>query len=269
MNEDIFYIYQSHANKKLINFDICGITYPDKNYEIKAPASPISRIEYIVKGSGIINSDNHRFNVCEGDTYFLSQGHNHHYYSDPDDPFLKYFINISGSMVDKLVEGFSLENSVHFKGLDTRKELSEIIALAKNTNSDNTLPILSLINTIFYKMHSFVFESEDVKDVAHEMREFLDTKITEKFRLDELCGFASLSEAQVIRVFKKAFNTTPYAYLIGKKIAFAEKMLINTNLSIKQIAYELCFADEYYFSNVFKDKTGMYPKSFRETHSIP
>ena len=41
-------------------------------------------------------------------------------------------------------------------------------------------------------------------------------------------------------------------------------MLLNTNLSVKQIANHLSFADEYYFSNVFKQKVGLSPTAYRK-----
>ena len=46
-------------------------------------------------------------------------------------------------------------------------------------------------------------------------------------------------------------------------IEFAKKLLIDTNLSVREIALKLCFADEYYFSNIFKTKTGKTPTEYR------
>lgn len=44
----------------------------------------------------------------------------------------------------------------------------------------------------------------------------------------------------------------------------AKRLLHTTNLSIKEIAYELGFADQAYFSNFFKTHTGTTPSAFRE-----
>ena len=56
---------------------------------------------------------------------------------------------------------------------------------------------------------------------------------------------------------------TPYAYLLEKKLELAGQLLRDTNLSVREIAEKLSFADEYYFSNVFKKKMGVTPSLWR------
>ena len=73
----------------------------------------------------------------------------------------------------------------------------------------------------------------------------------------------SRSESQTIRIFKRAYGVTPYAYLLEKKLDLAGQLLRDTNLSVREIAEKLSFADEYYFSNVFKKKTGVSPSVYR------
>jgi AraC-like DNA-binding protein len=97
-----------------------------------------------------------------------------------------------------------------------------------------------------------------------EMKDFLNTKITEKFHIDELCSHISRSESQTIRLFKRAYGITPYTYVLNKRLELGKSLLNNTNLTVKEIADKLCFADEYYFSNLFKSKVGMTPSSYRK-----
>jgi AraC-like DNA-binding protein len=47
--------------------------------------------------------------------------------------------------------------------------------------------------------------------------------------------------------------------MIGK----AKTLLINSNLSIKEIAYDLGFEYPHYFSRIFKSKTGQTPVAYR------
>jgi len=48
-------------------------------------------------------------------------------------------------------------------------------------------------------------------------------------------------------------------------IVEAKRELYLTNKTVKEIAYELGYDDEYYFSRVFKAKTDISPQSYRET----
>ena len=101
-------------------------------------------------------------------------------------------------------------------------------------------------------------------ELAEKMKDYLRTNAAFKFKIEKLCEYISRSESQTIKIFKEAYGITPYAYFLDKKIGLAKGMLLNTNLSVKQIAYELNFTDEYYFSNVFKSKVGVSPGKYRK-----
>ena len=45
-------------------------------------------------------------------------------------------------------------------------------------------------------------------------------------------------------------------------------MLLDTTLSINEIAYNLSFTDAQYFSNYFKKHTGIPPSKYRKEHGI-
>lgn len=63
---------------------------------------------------------------------------------------------------------------------------------------------------------------------------------------------------------KKQFGKTP-SKLIQERIALESKKLLHlTYKSIKEIAAELNFRDEFYFSRYFKKEVGISPKNFRE-----
>ncbi len=47
-------------------------------------------------------------------------------------------------------------------------------------------------------------------------------------------------------------------------IALAKKLLLDTALTVAQIAETLTFSDEYYFSGLFKEKVGVPPSVYRK-----
>jgi len=264
VNEEVYRPSQSRRSRELLYLRLCGITYPDKNYKIRRENSPLACIEYIEKGAGMVQLNEQTFYPEEGDAYFLPVGANHHYFSDRENPWQKVFINLSGSLLDSLIEGYGLKGIYHFKGLDLRQELRGIVAAAKEGKEDCTEEIVCLLNRAFFKMNAHAKEESHTSDVAERMKEYLRNHAAEKFRLDSLCRYVSRSESQTIKIFKEAYGITPYAYFLDKKIRLARDMLLNTNLSIKQIADHLNFADEYYFSNVFKKKVGVTPSKYRK-----
>jgi len=263
-NEEVYYIRQKIENEEIIKFHICGITYPNSNYLISRQRSNVACIEYVEEGTGTVITENTEFHPGEGDSYFLHAGVKHHYYSDKEKPWKKYFVNVSGTLLESLIDGYKLSNIHYFPGLNIKEELCRIIEFSKNAQKDYSLEMIGVLNEIFLKMHSCTSRERDV-GIAAKMKEFLNTQVTEKFKMEDLCKYVSRSESQTIRIFKSAYGITPYNYILNKKISLAKRFLRNTNLSVKQIAEKLNFADEYYFSNFFKQKVGKSPIKYRKS----
>ena len=67
-------------------------------------------------------------------------------------------------------------------------------------------------------------------------------------------------------LFKKHTGMTAHAYIMDKKIDYAKYLLVSTNESVKMIAKETGFYDEYYFMRFFKKTVGVTPKNYRKTY---
>ncbi|MVZ63522.1 helix-turn-helix domain-containing protein [Sphingobacterium humi] len=63
---------------------------------------------------------------------------------------------------------------------------------------------------------------------------------------------------------KKNLKVSATQFIQQRVLLEAKRMLQSTNLSIKEIAFELGFVDHAYFSNFFKSQTQFTPKKFRE-----
>jgi AraC-like DNA-binding protein len=57
---------------------------------------------------------------------------------------------------------------------------------------------------------------------------------------------------------------TPYQYYIHMKIHKAEDLLEQENVTVKEVAFHLGFEDQYYFSRLFKNKTGVAPSDWKK-----
>jgi AraC-like DNA-binding protein len=55
----------------------------------------------------------------------------------------------------------------------------------------------------------------------------------------------------------------PYQYYIQIKIDKACRLLEQENISVKEAAFKLGFKDQYYFSRLFRQKTGVTPSHWK------
>lgn len=93
--------------------------------------------------------------------------------------------------------------------------------------------------------------------------EYIHEHFTEDVQIDSLAAFEYLSPNNFRIMFKKHTGMSPNDYIIMQRIHAACSMLSQTNLQIKEIASSVGYSDQYYFSRLFKKKTGTSPLKYR------
>ncbi|WP_100488503.1 AraC family transcriptional regulator [Sporolactobacillus pectinivorans] len=92
--------------------------------------------------------------------------------------------------------------------------------------------------------------------------EYMRQNINRKITLEELSGIARLSTFYLSRTFKDATGYPIIAYFNKMKIDKAKELLIEGNKKVKEVAYELGYTNEFYFSRTFKRIEGLSPSEF-------
>ena len=78
---------------------------------------------------------------------------------------------------------------------------------------------------------------------------------------------AGLSVGHFTRIVKSCTKKTPSEWIIFFTIAKAKNLLENTKMSIKEIAMELHFPEQFSFRKYFKQYVGIPPKKYRKSLS--
>ena len=92
---------------------------------------------------------------------------------------------------------------------------------------------------------------------------------TEDIKLATIAKELFLSERQVARIIKKAYNCSLSTWIINKKLSVASDLLKNSNKSIAEIIEELNFKTESYFFMLFKQLYGCTPLTYRKQVQRP
>jgi AraC family transcriptional regulator len=92
---------------------------------------------------------------------------------------------------------------------------------------------------------------------------YIDANIGSDITLSDLAHLVGVSKHHFIRSFRAATGTTPYAYLVGRRLARAIDALRRRPSTIERVAREAGLKSAPGFSNVFKKHYGMSPSKFR------
>lgn len=85
--------------------------------------------------------------------------------------------------------------------------------------------------------------------------------------VSEIALKAGYSTDHFTRTFKKIMGCSPQQFLVNARITKAKTMLLDSGLTIKEIADQLGYCNAYFFSRQFKTMTDHTPSDFRSTFS--
>ncbi|MEZ5042799.1 MAG: two-component regulator propeller domain-containing protein [Saprospiraceae bacterium] len=97
-----------------------------------------------------------------------------------------------------------------------------------------------------------------------KIRQTIDEKITDAdLDIPYLCKALGLSSTQLFRKMKALTGESPMSFIRKVRLHRAKDLLLNTDLSISEIAYDLGFSDPNYFSRAFGKEFGCSPSAVR------
>ena len=107
--------------------------------------------------------------------------------------------------------------------------------------------------------------------MASRLREFkkLVDKHFRQYKLpNEYAQLLHVTPNYLNNITKEVWGKSPGAVIRERIILEAQRLLINVNLNVTEIAYQLNFHDNSYFTKFFKKYSGMTPEQFRKHHGI-
>lgn len=104
--------------------------------------------------------------------------------------------------------------------------------------------------------------------LAQLATDYLASHYTEQISLPSLSAALGVSISQVKRVFQEQVGQSMVNYLTDLRIGQAKRLIREGNLNFTQVAEKVGFNSIYYFSALFKKRTGMtlteYAKSLKD-----
>lgn len=253
-----------------LDVGLAGITYPNPSYRIMHNISSqflydYYVFEYVISGKGYIETETDKITVQAGDLYFLNKLHRHIYYADAVEPFEKIFITVKGRFLDSLVKAYKIKDSVIVKKCDVLNFMTDLLDMVDAEKSipydDFAIKILQLLQ---FLCNPISINETFTENFAEIIKNYLDSNLTNKITLDNICQDCHVSKSHVERIFTEAYEISPLKYFARAKAHHAASLLRSTNYSLSEIAEFLSYSDVKYMSRCFKQWMGESPLSYRK-----
>ena len=277
------YIRNNKYYKKLVIDDLLFVEYKCVYEETKAGIwSDTNYFVFVTSGKKMWKSINNEYIVKTGDSLFVKKGANlvHQYFEEDycalmifiTDDFIKNFMTRFSNVIRKTSEDTSEIDSVIRIQLDEYLEAyinSMAFFLGAEFLPDKNLLVHKLeellINIFTRPLHKNVakYLHSLSKDQTTQMKQIMEDNFAFNLKLEEFAKLCNMSLSSFKRMFNSIFNTSPGKWLTQKRLDFAAHLLLTSDKTVGQIAFESGFEEPSSFIRVFKQKFNCTPLRYR------
>lgn len=184
-------------------------------------------------------------------------------------PFKCYYIHMivnDGYLGDMLT---TLPNYIDFSDTDQIKEI--FISLCEHYNTGITnddillqsliLKLIYILSEISASVVKSTPKSNNHKTIERAL-EYINNNLSADLSLESLASAANFNAIYFHKLFKASTGKNLREYVEDQRIKKSINMLISTDMTLTQIAYECGFSSQSYFSYAFKRRMGASPRDY-------
>ncbi|RAV09207.1 AraC family transcriptional regulator [Paenibacillus contaminans] len=250
-------------------------------------------IMYVIGGRGTLFSGGIKHSMHKNDLYIIPPGTPHSFQSDSskplctievkalvNDPQLESYLKlmslktvVPGVKVKLILEAM-LEEATHcrpqYKEIITAHFIEFIMNIQRSIclESDDDAESQSILNMPKFSeekgMPARQGGSAFEDDLAGQALQFLQENHERKIILKELSQQLAVSRAHLCRVFCQRYKVSPMQYLNNWRLKEAKELLVNSDMTITEIAAKVGFQSVHYLSRRFAVKEKMSPLQYRQ-----
>ncbi|MBV6639891.1 MAG: helix-turn-helix domain-containing protein [Cyclobacteriaceae bacterium] len=244
------------------------------------------RIVLIQKGSITLKIDDRKHDIEEKTLYFIAPGQISRLLSFSSDIVgycvvfdIDYFLLCLKNQVQLCFYPFFQFNTYPVLELTTSqyKKTFELIRKIETEHANREvinddlltklyLNILLIEIERFYKAKNLGHNSEQSKKhlIASKFKQLVEKHYRSVRKVSEYADMLTMAPNYLNDVVKEATHQSASEIIHDRLILEAKAQLIQTEMSINEVAYDLKFNDSSYFCRFFRKQTGVSPQTFRE-----
>ncbi len=155
-------------------------------------------------------------------------------------------------------------------GLDSETAFSVSDQLINEVEKLTTIDEVSLASGRLLAIYKDLVKKHIETDLTTPVRQvtkYVENHITETLSLNDVSRALGYSSKYLSDIFLREIGTKYKYYVNEKKIALAKSLLLNPDNTISDVSHYLNYCNPSYFGKVFKNHSGLSPKSYISRHT--
>lgn len=229
------------------------------------------QLVYISEGKGIFETREGKTEITPGTMILLYPGVWHRYKPLTDKGWVEFYIGINGELAQKLMmqSCFRIFPAIRC-GLkeDLLECYQHIFTLIHDEKpgyqmiaAGEAVKMIGILGSLVRYPDS---ETGPYLDSIEHCKFLIREHLNQKIDFQKVAGTMNIGYSNFRKIFRKYMGISPGHYLLNLRLVKAKELLLHTDMSMKEIAWETGFFSESYFSRIFKEKMGQSPSSLRK-----
>jgi AraC-like DNA-binding protein len=242
------------------------------DHRIQRDTYPGHELILCLSGRGWTQINGRRHDVTAGDLLWVNCHHPHIYGTHTKSPWELYWMRIEGRPLERVANLLETKSQPVIRSFNAKAAMQEFERTFQHMIGSRPSDA-AMVNAAVTALIALAFEARlsdpdmirpelpmPVQKAIEKMRLYFHTPI----RVAELALLAGMSESHFSRLFKSAIGTSPIDWLRRERINQAKHRLIESDDPIKEIARQVGYSDQFFFSKDFKKMTKLTPTQFRD-----
>lgn len=245
---------------------------PPNSHQWGPGVRDVYALHYIASGKGYLKTGQATFPLKPGDSFMIFPHKEVYYYPDPQDPWEYYWIEFSGAEASRLLSMIHItpDHPTLEASPQDFKPLFQMVKTAGITPFEQERSDAGLHLLLSYYMEYYPSERAFLtKDYELSAREYIESNFWRpSLSVLDVVEFVKIERSYLFRLFKEENGISISGYITAFRIQRACELLVDSQLSIKSLAYSVGYQDALYFSKAFKKATSYTPTQYRTAHSM-
>jgi AraC-like DNA-binding protein len=234
-------------------------------------------IHTVLAGQGEFTVRDKNYLCLTGDTFIIFPGELFTYQADEHRPWHYVWVALVGHGVPALMDslGVSRGEPVITSGLNPKVRSyydqlhhcfqSEFLPSLSNLEAGGWVRLLLQQFGLTKRRSEIVKPASDtvIDNVMKQAIQYLTLQFTQPISIEHMSNMLGYHRTHLCKLFKQTTGLSPMQYLLKIRMERAE-LLLDTSMTIDQIASSVGFGDALYFSKKFRKWRGQSPSEYRK-----